>query len=263
MALLALAELCLKYKEHYVAATRFYTDALAREPKFADDKQNHLLYSAARAASLAGAGKGKNADKLADPDRGKFRRQALDWLRADLASWRKRSQSDKVEEVLLLTEKLTHWLSDPALAGVRDARELAGLPEKERQPWQQLWTDHTQLLKEIRARFVHTQHQATLTAKQLERAYEVKMAAGKSYVFDLESVQFDAYLRLEDARSKVLAENDDISAEDRNSRMIFLCRQTGDYRVVVTSFEQKGTGTYTLTIREFTGPLEMKDAQPK
>jgi eukaryotic-like serine/threonine-protein kinase len=261
--LLALADLCRQYKHDYAAATRFYAGALEKEPRLANDLQNNLRYSAAGAASLAAAGKGKDADKLQDQDRTKLRQQALDWLRADLAPWRKQSQSGNVEEVHLLIQKLPHWQRDPDLAGVRDAKELTGLPKEERESWQQLWADLAQLLKETRARFIETPHQGTLTAKQTERVYEVELFAGKSYVLDLESSQFDSYLRLEDAKGKVLAENDDISPQDQNSRLIFTPTQTGVYRIIATSFQQQGTGAYTLTIREFTGPMRTKAGQPK
>jgi hypothetical protein len=79
--------------------------------------------------------------------------------------------------------------------------------------------------------------------------------AGKSYVLDLESSRFDAYLRLENNTGKVLSENDDISPENDNSRLIFSAKRTGVYRIVATSAQHRGAGGYTLTIREFAGAL--------
>ena len=61
------------------------------------------------------------------------------------------------------------------------------------------------------------------------------------------------YLRLEDDKGKVLAQNDDISYPDNlNSRIIFTAQQDGSYRIVATSFQQRGTGNYTIPIRAFT-----------
>ena len=77
------------------------------------------------------------------------------------------------------------------------------------------------------------------------------MTAGKTYMIDMSSAQFDTYLRLEDDKGKVLAENDNISPENLNSRIIFTCKQDGSYRIVATSFQQAGRGAYVLTIREF------------
>jgi hypothetical protein len=259
--LLALADLCLRNKHIYADATRFYAAALEKDPKLAEDRRSYAYYDAACAATLAGEGIGNDADKV--QERCRLRRQALDWLHTDLALRRKQSQSDHVEEVLLLTDKLPHWQDNPALAGVRDAKELAELPKAERESCQQFWTEQARLLKEARARFTLTQQEGTLTAKELKRIHEINMLAGKSYVLDLESSQFDTYLRLEDAKGKVLAENDDISQENLNSRVLFTAKHTGVYRIVATSFERRGTGAYTLTIREFVGPLATNDGSSK
>ena len=49
----------------------------------------------------------------------------------------------------------------------------------------------------------------------------------------------------------MLAKNDDISDENLNSRIIFSCKEDGNYRIVATSYQQAGRGAYVLTIREF------------
>ena len=262
-SLLALAQLCLTQKHYFAAAARFYAGALEKDATLADSLSKKVRFAAACAAVLAASGKGNDAGQLQDQDRTKLRRQALDWLRADLAIGRKQIQSDNVHELVLLTHALSYWPRYVDLVSVRDAKELAGLPKEEQEAWRQLWTEAAQLLKEVKARFIETRQQGTLTAKQTEQVHDVKMLAGRTYVIDLESAQFNAYLRLEDAKGKVLAENDDISLQDKNSRLIFSLKQAGVYRVVATSFQQQGTGTYTLTIREFAGPLAAKDGPPK
>ena len=45
--------------------------------------------------------------------------------------------------------RLAHWQQDADLAPLRDAKELAALPEKERAAWQQLWADVAALLKKV------------------------------------------------------------------------------------------------------------------
>jgi len=228
--LLALADLCLRNKHFYAAATRFYAAALEKEPQLAEDVRANVYYDAACAASSAAIGKGNDADKFQEQDRTKLRRQARDWLHDDLAVRRKQSQSDNVEEVVLVTDHLSHAQGDPDFAGVREAGELAGLPEEEREHWQRLWTEQAQLLKETTARFMITQHEGTLTGRETQQIHELTMLAGKSYVVDLESLQFDAYLRVVDGTGKVLTENDDISSENVNSRVIFSANHTGVYR---------------------------------
>jgi hypothetical protein len=91
-----------------------------------------------------------------------------------------------------------------------------------------------------------------LTDKERERVHEVQLRAGQVYVIDLESTDFDAYLRLHDSQGKLLAENDDIEpGVNPNSRLIFTAPAEGTYRLVATSFEQSGSGVYTLTVRSF------------
>jgi eukaryotic-like serine/threonine-protein kinase len=72
--------------------------------------------------------------------RERLRRQAVAWLRADLAAWAKvidRGPQDR----LAARRALTHWRTDVDLAGVRDPAELDKLPADERQDYLALWTD--------------------------------------------------------------------------------------------------------------------------
>jgi tetratricopeptide (TPR) repeat protein len=123
------------------AAARFWAEALEADPKLGGDRRAGHRYHAACAAALAGCGQGKDADKLDGRERGRLRRQALDWLRADLDEWRRLldMEPDKVRSVLV--QQLRHWLDDPVFAGVRGPQALAQLPEAEREPWQELWDE--------------------------------------------------------------------------------------------------------------------------
>jgi len=64
-----------------------------------------------------------------------LRGQALEWLKADLAAWRKHSEASR------RTQALRSWRADKALAGVRDEEGLAKLPEVERAAWRELWAE--------------------------------------------------------------------------------------------------------------------------
>jgi hypothetical protein len=79
----------------------------------------------------------------------------------------------------------------------------------------------------------------------------IQTSTGKTCMIDMESPQFDTYLRLEDAPGKVLEENDDISKDNENSRIVFTPKEDGTFRIIATSFQQRGIGAYTLTIRVF------------
>ena len=83
-----LAQLCY-YKQLYGASARFWTDAFKSQPALADDMSVQNRHNAADAAAMAGCGQGKDDPPLDEPTRARWRKQALDWLRADLAAWSK------------------------------------------------------------------------------------------------------------------------------------------------------------------------------
>jgi hypothetical protein len=77
------------------------------------------------------------------------------------------------------------------------------------------------------------------------KIYTIKLEAGKSYQFDCTS-NWDNWLRLEDAKGKQLAEDDD-SGGGTNAQIVFECKTAGEYRVIVTSFDAADTGDFTVT----------------
>jgi tetratricopeptide (TPR) repeat protein len=138
-----LAKLCLSYKNYPAAAIRLYAAALRAEPKLAGKHR----YNAACAAALAGCGQGKDADQIDDPERARWRQQALDWLRADLDLGRQRLADGTPADRQVTRTMLQHWQVDTNLAGVRDAAALKKLPDKEHEAWRQLWSDVAELLR--------------------------------------------------------------------------------------------------------------------
>ena len=128
---------------------------------------------------------------------------------------------------------------------------LVRLPAAEGENWQKLWTQAAALLKEARTGITEMRLEGELTEKETSNVHAVKMSAGKIYVLDMESAVFDTFLKLQDAQGKMLAENDDISLENLNSRIVFTPRTDGIYRVLATSFQEAGAGAYTITVREF------------
>jgi serine/threonine-protein kinase len=134
------AQLCL-LKKLCSTSARFYRDAFAGEPKPAAGARLPHRYNAACAAALAGCGQGKDADQLDAPERARWRQQARDWLRDDLAWWGKALETGKVQVSAEVRWKLWELQTDADLAGVRDKEALAKLPAAERKEWQQLWAD--------------------------------------------------------------------------------------------------------------------------
>ncbi len=137
---LALAKLCqLPSKQQHQAATRFYTTAFADKPQLADDLNAQHRYNAACAAALAGCGQGKDADKLDTKERTRLRRQALDWLRADLKAYQQAMEKTAGKAGTEIGQRMQHWLQDGDFAGVRGDQALAKLPQAERKDWEELW----------------------------------------------------------------------------------------------------------------------------
>jgi serine/threonine-protein kinase len=116
-------------------------------PKFAEDVPASTRYNAACAAALAGCGRGKDAADLDDAKRARLRRQALTWLRLDLAWWGKSLDGGKPQSRALVRSRMRHWRSDDDLAVVRGKDALARIPAEERKEWERLWTEVDALIR--------------------------------------------------------------------------------------------------------------------
>jgi hypothetical protein len=83
---LAFARIAYGLKK-YAFATRLWAEALECDPTIADDRRAQHRYNAARAAARAATGQSPDEPPPDDAARAKFRRQALDWLKAELTAW--------------------------------------------------------------------------------------------------------------------------------------------------------------------------------
>jgi serine/threonine-protein kinase len=147
LGLLAICQL----QRRCVAAARLYADAFAADAKLADDLKASLRYNAACNAALAAAGQGIDADKLDDKERARWRKQAIQWLRADLDGWDKRLAAGMPEVRQTVRETLQNWQRDADLAGVRDPQALMKLPAAEQEVCRKLWADVAALLQKAAA----------------------------------------------------------------------------------------------------------------
>ena len=147
---LGLVNWCENKKLHY-AATSLYSAACAADPKLGDDLKAGHRYDAARSASLAAAGQGEDAAKLDNAERTRLRKQALEWLRADLVLCTKQLESGKPADRAEVQKTVRDWQKDTDLAGIRDAAALAKLSGEEQKACTQLWTDVAALLKKANA----------------------------------------------------------------------------------------------------------------
>ena len=78
------------------------------------------------------------------------------------------------------------------------------------------------------------------------KIYAIKLEAGKTYQVYCKS-EWDNWLRIEDAKGKQLAEDDD-SGGGTDAQIVFECKTAGEYRVIVTSFDAAATGDFIVTV---------------
>jgi tetratricopeptide (TPR) repeat protein len=141
------AQLC-SYKNLHASAARLYDDALAREPRLAEERKPSQRYNAACEAALAGRGRGDDRTELNDAERARWRAQARLWLRAELDLWKAASTGDAEARELAL-RMLTHWRVDHDLDGLREPDSLALLPQAERDECLAIWSDVDALLERL------------------------------------------------------------------------------------------------------------------
>lgn len=80
------------------------------------------------------------------------------------------------------------------------------------------------------------------------KVYKVPLQEGLRYEIRMRSDVFDTFLRLEDAKGKEMAWDDD-GDDGTNSRIVFLCKAGGVYQIVATSFNSS-QGAFVLTVQE-------------
>ena len=142
---LGFAQLCYQKKLHG-ASSRFWTEAFQAQPNLADDMNVQNRYNAACAAALAGSGQGKDDPPLDEEKKARWRKQAVDWLKADLTAWSKILDGGSPQSRQAITQTLEHWKADTDLAGLRDAAPLAKLPDSEEKACRALWAEVDALL---------------------------------------------------------------------------------------------------------------------
>src|SRR5207237_3668976 len=79
------------------------------------------------------------------------------------------------------------------------------------------------------------------------QVYNVNLKAGRIYVIDLKSRDFDAYLYLLDPSGNILAWDDD-SGGNLDARIVFNAQDSGTYRIVVTTYAPFTTGAFRLRV---------------
>jgi len=89
------------------------------------------------------------------------------------------------------------------------------------------------------------------------KVHPFKMKKGEIYVIDMVSKEIDSMLRLENPAGKQVAFDDD-GGGFPNARIAYKAPDSGDYKIIATSFPHKAggefsqTGNYTITVRKGT-----------
>ena len=80
--------------------------------------------------------------------------------------------------------------------------------------------------------------------------YPLQGKEGESFTIYLESDDFDTFVALVDSNGQTIGENDDISQEDSNSQIEITLPADGVYNVIVNTYDENGTGEYTLKVSQ-------------
>ena len=131
---LYLAEIAHTQGRHAMAA-RLVDEALGVKPRLVDDVDGRHRYDAACFAALAGCGKGNDQPSPDEAARRALRRQAFDWLKADLVIWSRMLATAGSEQKSSARHLLEHARFDPHLVGVRELSAIRQLPGPERADW--------------------------------------------------------------------------------------------------------------------------------
>jgi CHAT domain-containing protein/Tfp pilus assembly protein PilF len=78
--------------------------------------------------------------------------------------------------------------------------------------------------------------------------YTFEAEAGQAVIITLESEEFDTYLLLRDSQGESVAQNDDISDDNRNSSIAVVLPEAGTYQVLAGAYDDTQQGAYRLTV---------------
>jgi serine/threonine-protein kinase len=166
---LALLGICEAEDRDYAAA-QLFSEAFASDPTVVeelisscrsraargDDNQRTTelatvcRYPAVRSAALVGCGLAKDSAAISIEEHTRWRKQAREWLRADLAMWSDALDGGSLPTHAIVRKQLIRWQMDPGLAGVRELSAIHDLPADEQPEWLALWKDVADMLERVK-----------------------------------------------------------------------------------------------------------------
>jgi tetratricopeptide (TPR) repeat protein len=130
-------------KHQFGQSATFWRLAFAAE---ATPAMGASLFDAARAAALAGCGKGCDDPPLDAATRAGWRQQAVQWLQTELAARKQRPRPADPSAKQAPTRAPAHWQTNRDLAGLRDEASIARLPPDEQAACRALWAELAELV---------------------------------------------------------------------------------------------------------------------
>jgi serine/threonine protein kinase/tetratricopeptide (TPR) repeat protein len=136
-------------KKQFATAARLYEEAFRSQPALAADLASFRRYDAASAAAQAADPQGKDQSALSEADRARWRKKALQWLRADLTLLERESDTPqgraRAQKWLLLVQR------SPKFGSLREKPALAKLSGAEQEEYRKFWADVEALLAGMKA----------------------------------------------------------------------------------------------------------------
>lgn len=127
------------------AAACLFLVAFTDKPALAASLHYGHRYQAACCAARVGVGPGLGLPLWDTVEQACWRRQALEWLRADLTHWSRRLEQSP-EARLQVRHALQRWQKEKVLACLREPEHLARLPRAEQADWLRFWAEVQALL---------------------------------------------------------------------------------------------------------------------
>lgn len=101
----------------------------------------------------------------------------------------------------------------------------------------------------VRGELDERDHTDVFADRSYTDLYELRLASGEAVTIELGSEELDTYLSLMRGPGDQVVDNDDVSSDDTDSRVVYTSPGEARYFVAVTSFRPGATGAYVLSIR--------------
>jgi hypothetical protein len=95
------------------------------------------------------------------------------------------------------------------------------------------------------------------------KTYKIEMKPKTTYVIELDSKDFDAYIRLENQEDKQVAYDDDGAKVGLNAKLVYPCDKSGTYTIFATSFNEAALGEFSLRVSSFETKETKKETKKK